>query len=233
MPKMKLKEKEYYKIDPKKILEDVLDSLVERRFSKIKEIEIICFPHVYPSDRFRTTNFLLESIEPFLKKSSVCDMGCGPGIVGLYALTNGAKKVVQCDINPYAVENAKENQKYHEILDKQLKIYQSDCFDHIPTQKFDIIVFNIPFHSDPVKISDPLEHAFFDPGFMGLKKFLRQAEKYSIKEKTKIFIAFSNKGDIRAVENIFTSSSFAWELWKIINQDQTFDNRIYLLRYPL
>ncbi|MCB1115448.1 MAG: methyltransferase [Chlamydiia bacterium] len=228
MPTRQLQEREYYKIDPREILHDILDPTAKKRLVEVRGVEFFCCPHVYPSERFRTTNFLLETVAPFLKHSTVCDMGCGPGIVGLFAVNQGAKKVVQCDINPYAVENAIENRTYHEILSRELEVYESDCFDGIPQQTFDVIIFNPPFHSDLIDIKDPLEHAFFDPNFKTVQKFLKQAEQYS-NDQTKIFIAFSNKGDIRSLEGIFQLSSFEWEIWSQINQDKEFDNRIYML----
>ena len=222
----------YYKKPPKEILRDIeqLNFSNNEKIIEIKHIKMILSPHVYPSDRFRTTNFLLESLEPFLKDARVCDMGCGLGVVGLYAIVKGAKKVVQADINTFAVDNAKKNRTLHKISDKKLEIYQSDCFDKMPPQKFDVIIFNPPFHSDFINIKDPLEHAFFDPSFQTVKKFLNQVAPYSLKRHTRIFLAFSNKGNVDELELIFKSSSFDWKLWKIINQDKEFDNRIYLLR---
>ena len=222
----------YYKLPPSAILQDIYQLSDQPREVEIKGLKMICCPHVYPSDRFRTTNFLLDSIHPFLKDSRVCDMGCGPGIIGLYAISQGAKKVVQADINPFAVKNAEQNKEYHSISDEKMSVYLSNCFDSVPRQRFDTIIFDLPFHSDTVEISDPLQHAFFDPCFQTVKKFLNQVSEFSIKKNTRIFLAFSNKGDTQALENLFEDSIFNWKLWKVTNQDQEFDNRIYLLRKP-
>lgn len=222
----------YYKLPPSAILQDIYQASDQPRTVEIKGLKMICSPNVYPSDKFRTTNFLLDSIHPFLKDSRVCDMGCGPGIVGLYAATQGAKKVVQADINHFAVRNAEQNKEQHNISDENMQIFLSNCFDNVPAQRFDTIVFNLPFHSDPIEISSPLQHAFFDPCFQTVKKFLNQVSGFSLKKNTRIFLAFSNKGDIERLENIFGDSIFNWKLWKVTNQDQQFDNRIYLLMKP-
>ncbi len=155
-------------------------------------------------------------------------MGCGPGIVGLFALHNGADQVVQADINPCAVENARENNTLHGMNEDKIKTYQSNCFDNVPKEVFDVIVFNMPYHCDKIKIDDPLKYAFYDPAFVSIKKFLKQAREYSNKE-TQIFIAFSNKGETELLENIFKQNGYTWELWKITNTDQEYDNRIYRL----
>ncbi|MFY7843263.1 MAG: methyltransferase [Rhabdochlamydiaceae bacterium] len=220
----------YFQLSPKKIIEEIKLRGSQRRMVKIRGIEMICLPGVYPSDQFRTTDFLLESISPFLYQSRVCDMGCGPGVVGLYSFYQGADKVVQSDINPLACSNAKENNHLHKIPDTKAEVFESDCFEYIPIQIFDLIVFNLPFHSNPVKFKDHLEKAFFDPDFISLKKFLKEAPLYCEKGVTKIVLAFSNKGDVKTLESLLNQSQFEWSLWKVINQEQKFDNRLYLLR---
>src|SRR5579864_5016928 len=102
--------KDYFKLDADKIVDDIAASQKEERIN-IKGIDLLVYPHVYPSDKFRTTNFVLENLQPLFKDKTVCDMGCGLGIVGQFALRHGARKVVQVDINPIAVENARANKK--------------------------------------------------------------------------------------------------------------------------
>lgn len=221
--------KEYYQCKAEDIYDDIAASITEEKSITIQGIDLYVLPHVYPSDKFRTTNFVLDSIKPLLPNRTVCDMGCGIGIVGQFALRHGATKAIQADINPYAIENAKLNKNFHGFADKQLQIYLSDCFDNVPLQKFDLIVFNMPYHTDVHEIKDPLEHAFHDPLFRSLKKFLKDLAKYS-HSKTIAAIAFSNKGDIAQLEAIFDTFQLGWELWKIINTDKEYDNRIYLIK---
>jgi methylase of polypeptide subunit release factors len=219
----------YYKLSPEQIVEDIVHTH-EAKKVVIKGLELLVHPNVYPSDRFRTTNFILDHLQPLLHKKAVCDMGCGLGVIGLFALEQGAKRVVQADINSLAVKNAQANRELHHYSPKRLEIYESDCFEQVPLQKFDLIVFNIPFHSEPYKISNPLEYAFHDPEFASTKKFLSQVSTYSHSE-TQIFIAFSNKGDVYQLENLFDASSLKWELWKVANANQEYDNRLYRLTF--
>jgi methylase of polypeptide subunit release factors len=219
---------EYYKLAANEIYEDVNEANQEVIKSQIEGVDLVVFPHVYPSHRFRTTGFVLRNLKNIIKEKKICDMGCGPGIVGLYALQNGADRVVQADINPSAVENAKENNALQGFGENRIKTYLSNCFDSIPKETFDVIVFNMPYHCDKIKIDDPLKYAFYDPAFISIKKFLQQAREYSHK-KTQIFIAFSNKGKTELLEKIFEQNQYNWKLWKITNTDQDYDNRIYLL----
>ena len=219
---------EYYKLAADEIYDDVNETNQEVIKSQVEGVNLVVFPHVYPSYKFRTTGFVLRNLKDLVKGKKICDMGCGPGIVGLYALHNGAERVVQADINPSAVENAKENNTLQGFGENQIKTYQSNCFDNIPKDTFDIIVFNMPYHCDKIKIDDPLKYAFYDPAFVSIKKFLKQAREYSHK-KTQIFIAFSNKGETELLESVFEKNHYDWKLWKITNTDQEYDNRIYLL----
>lgn len=220
--------KSYYRLLPNEICNDVNETNQEVIKTQIEEISIVVFPQVYPSHKFRTTRFLLRSLKNLVKGKKILDMGCGPGIVGLYAIFNGANQVVQADINLNAVANAKENNILQGFKENQIKTYHSNCFDSIPREIFDIIVFNMPFHCDEVKIDDPLKYAFYDPAFTSINKFLKQAKEYS-HEKTEIYIAFSNKGDTTLLESVFEQNQYIWNLWKITNTEQEYDNRIYLL----
>lgn len=222
--------KEFYKISPDEITVAINETNQSQVNGHVEGIDLVIFPHVYPSHQFRSTGVLLRSIKQLIKGKRVCDMGCGPGIVGLFALQHGAKEVVQADINPHAVANAVENNLRYEFTSNQVKAYLSNCFDNVPKQTFDLIIFPMPYHCDMTKIDDPLKYAFYDPGFASITKFLDQANDYS-HSATEILISFSNKGDVQKLENIFTASKFKWELWKIANTDQEFDNRIYRLAY--
>ncbi|MCH9632648.1 MAG: Ribosomal RNA large subunit methyltransferase G [Chlamydiae bacterium] len=220
--------KQYFKYGPEKIIRDVCE-LKTQRLSNISGIELLIDPNVYPSDRFRSSRFLVDELTGILDGVNVCDMGCGPGIVGLVAMYNGAKNVVQVDINPHAVNNARSNRSYHSFEESQLQVYESDCFDNIPSQKFDYILYNPPFHSEKVEIKDPIERAFIDPGFASFEKFLDQSKNY-LEKDAEVIIAFSNKGDTQALESLFTKHGFSWRLWKVANVNVEFDSRLYQLK---
>ena len=196
----------------------------------VEGIKLCIHPHVYPSERFRTTTFVLKNIKERVKNKRICDMGCGPGIVGLYAIANCATSVVQVDINPFAIKNANENIMLNGFQDKNIKTIQSDCFDEIQGQLFDVVIWNIPYHNDSIQISDPLERAFYDPLFASTGKFLSQLPEFT-GTSTEVYIAFSSKGDFLQLQKLFETSGFNWKIWKITNEDQEYDNRIYSLKY--
>jgi methylase of polypeptide subunit release factors len=220
---------QYYKIDPRAIVKDIIKTGKEKLRSVVQGLEFDTYPNVYPSARFRSTQFIFDNIITKVKDKVVCDMGCGSGVLGLFSLKNGAKKVVSADVNPFAFENAIENSRKSGYNESNHEVLLSDCFDGIPLQNFDLIIFNIPFHSDNISIENPLEKAFFDPEFATVKKFLIQCKSYTSNE-TEIVIAFSNKGDTKALESIFDMLEFKWRLWKVKNTDSEYDNRLYIMK---
>ena len=221
---------QYHLYAPGDICQSTLFEAVSQEV-EIMGISVLIEPNVCPSQYFRSTRFLMEHLTSFVKGKSMCDMGCGCGVVGLHALKNGAKRVVQVDINRSAVQNARDNRRLHKYSSKRLAVYNSDCFDDVPKQKFDVIAFNIPFHSDPIEIRNELELAFFDPDFRSTRKCLQQAQDF-IKADSIIIIAFSDKGDVTALERLLNDTGFAWHLWQRGNTMNRYDSRLYFLTSP-
>src|SRR5918912_3176493 len=106
--------------------EEILRKLDKRSSWESVEIQGLKFmvvPEVFPSHYFRTTNFMLTNIRTFFKGKTVNDMGCGFGVIGLYAMYHGASYVVQVDINSHAVKNAMLNRDMHGISTEKICIY--------------------------------------------------------------------------------------------------------------
>lgn len=219
--------KQYYKSSAESIIKDVYN-IRAQRCANILGIELLIDPFVFPSDHFRTTNFLINSLKNLFKGKRICDMGCGAGIIGIVAIYEGADYAVQIDINPYAVQNAKSNRNYHSFDESKLKIYESNCFSRVPFQLFDLIVFNIPFHSDDVEIKNLIERAFIDPNFESVENFLKQAKNY-LSLNGQIIIAFSDKGNVKLLESLFSKYHYEWKIFAQINTNQKYDNRLYSL----
>jgi len=101
-----------------------------------------------PSQVFNPTldSFLLAGHVKIKSEDRVLDMGCGSGFVGIVAAKLGAGEVTASDINPHAVACARANARLNGV-EKKFHAVQSDLFQKIPKQKFDVIVFNPPFSS--------------------------------------------------------------------------------------
>lgn len=197
---------------------------------RLQGIDFTVFPGVFPSQVFRSSRLLLESIQPLVTGKVVADMGCGFGLMGLAAKYYGASKAILVDVNEVAVMNAMFNRDRHGFSEPEVKIFLSDCFDSVPHALFDVIIFNPPFVSDGLQTpARPIERAFYDPSFRALSKFLAQARRYSHRD-TEIVIAFSTKGDVNSLQELFTHCGYSWEIWKIANEHERYDSRIYRLK---
>lgn len=73
--------------------------------------EIIIEPKMaFGTGRHETSRSCLVELERLpLEGKTVLDVGCGSGILGIYAALRGASQVIGYDIDPLAVENSREN----------------------------------------------------------------------------------------------------------------------------
>lgn len=79
--------------------------------------------------------------------SKILDLGCGYGVVGIWAAhTIGAEKVVMSDVNVAALEMAAENVKVNNL--DEIQIINSNGFDNIQDVDFTLIMSNPPYHTD-------------------------------------------------------------------------------------
>lgn len=108
------------------------------------------------------TGAILSQIE-FLPDDKVLDLGCGYGVVGIYAAKLiGADRVVLVDIDPVAVDLAKENAALNGVA--ELSIQLSDGFHDLDAAGFTKIISNPPYHSD-----FSVAKRFIEKGFNRLK----------------------------------------------------------------
>ncbi|MBU3105751.1 class I SAM-dependent methyltransferase [Clostridium gasigenes] len=99
-----------------------------------------------PSNIDKGTLAMLSQVE-FNKNDKILDLGCGYGIVGIFASKLiGAENVIMCDLSPDAVELSKSNATNNGIID--LQIIQSDGLDNITDNNFSLILSNPPYHVD-------------------------------------------------------------------------------------
>ena len=119
------------------------------QYSTNSEIASDCLWNIFMKDGF--------------SKKVVADFGCGPGILGIGALALGASKAMLLEVDPAAVDIAKQNLKIIEgLLGEELNAE----FLNIPLNKFkrrvDIVLQNPPFgvqdtHADRVFLIKAME----------------------------------------------------------------------------
>ena len=133
--------KKYYK--PSKITDKLVVKPIWEEY-KANEGELII--ELDPGMAFgtgdhETTSMCLKALDKYVKKdSTVFDVGCGSGILAIGAAKLGAKKAIGVDLDPVAVESAKENVSYNNL--DNIEILYGNLVEVI-NGKADIVVANI------------------------------------------------------------------------------------------
>ena len=130
-----------------------------------------------------------ERFEPWIdssRVSSILDLCTGSGCIAIscqYAFPEAL--VCASDISAGALEVARKNLQNHQLTDT-LMLYESDLFERIPAQKFDLIVSNPPYVdaedmdalSAEFKAEPSLGLAAGEDGLEIVDRILRQATNY-------------------------------------------------------
>lgn len=92
----------------------------------------------------RVRESLFAMISPYLKDAVVLDLFAGSGLLGIEALSNGAKKVYFVDKNPLSIKIVKENlvnvEEEYELLNMDFLLALKKI-----NAKFDIIFLDPPY----------------------------------------------------------------------------------------
>jgi release factor glutamine methyltransferase len=174
-------------------------------------------------------SFLFVENLSVIDGSTVVDMGTGCGILGIIAAKKAAKVLV-VDMNPYAVQCAKENAKMNGVSDKMLFV-QGDLFAPIRMiRKFDLILFNAPYlPSEEVAESSWIGRAWAG-GFSGretIDRFIRVAPDY-LARNGEILMMQSTLSNVEETLLKFEQRGLGMDV--IARQDVPFFETIVLVR---
>jgi len=115
-------------------------SLREIRFT------IQSMPGIFSYDRLDEGSSLLLETIMIPDHSNILDVGCGYGIIGLYAASHAPSSMVDMlDSNRLAVAATAENLTVNQI--KNAKVYSSDLLECIQDKHYHQIISNPPFHT--------------------------------------------------------------------------------------
>ena len=182
---------------------------------RINGRQFLVYPTVFnPKSYFSGKIFARFVAGMDLKGKSVLDMGCGSGIIGIFASLGGAE-VTAADINPEAVKCTIENAKRNGVADK-IKVYESNLFENPGTEKFHLIFFNPHYYPKEPKNNFELG---FNAGkdYRVLREFARQS-KSRLKQNGAVYLIVSSdinfpfekvgQAGIDAVKNTFNQQGF-------------------------
>lgn len=132
-------------------------------------------------------------------------MGCGTGIISVFAASVGAE-CTAADVNPAAVKATAENAELNGFSHK-IKVIESDLFGNID-ESFDLIFFNPPYY--PKEPRTDFEKAFYaGEGYSVIIEFAVQAVKHLNRDAV-IYMIISSDMDIDAVKNIFINTGLSF-----------------------
>ena len=133
--------KKYYK--PTKIGNKIIIKPIwEKYVSKAGEIVVELNPGMaFGTGTHETTRMCIEALEKYVSPNvTVFDIGTGSGILAIVAAKLNAKKVIGVDLDPVAIDSAKENVLYNGL--DNIEIRHGDLMKVI-NGKAEIVVANI------------------------------------------------------------------------------------------
>lgn len=143
--------KAYFK--PFRVTDDIVIKPTWETLEEVNEGDIVV--DIDPGTAFgtgshETTKLCIQGMEEYLnEETKLLDIGCGSGILSIIGLKLGAQCAVGTDIDPIAVEVAKENAAVNEIPDGKYMVYEGNLIDDEALQKevglgkYDVVVANI------------------------------------------------------------------------------------------
>lgn len=111
--------------------------------------------HIDPGTAFgtgmhETTQLCIRQIRKYVTPdTTILDVGCGSGILGMLALKFGAKYLVGTDLDPCAIDATYENMEVNGITKDQYEVMigniidDKEVQDKVGYEKYDIVVANI------------------------------------------------------------------------------------------
>jgi len=148
------------------------------RIYRYKNCETMVYPGLFSPHFTTSTKILLDFISlRDLKNIRMLELGCGCGIISVFAASNGAI-VTAIDINPAATKAVAEAAQKNAV---KVSVIESDLFQNIDPDNFSLIIINPPFYpGTPVSINEQAwfcgeNFEYFEKLFFQLNDRLRSA----------------------------------------------------------
>jgi len=170
------------------------------------KIEVKVHPDVFPPHLTLSTKILLDFIKPIsLKNKTFLELGCGSGIISLFASKKGAT-VTSTDINPTALQYLKKASESNTL---KVELILSNLFDNLQNRTFEYIVINPPYY--PKKPKNIKEQAWFcGENFEYFKKLFEQLASHTT-QSHHIYMILSEDCNIEHIKNIALTSNLIFE----------------------
>lgn len=142
--------------------------------------------------------------DPQLRGAAVLEVGTGSGLVSLCCLQAGAGRVVATDLNPAAVENARENARllgFGDRLEVRRVPRRSPGAWTVlrPDETFDLIISNPPWEDQRPETVE--QFALYDPGFELLESLVTGARQ-RLRPGGRMWLAYGCVTAIRQIQKV-------------------------------
>ena len=173
--------------DPIFINENCVIHLPSHKINPLPEYDILIQPDMAFGTGHHATTFLIASLlfEEKIYNKTICDAGCGSGVLSILSSKLGAKEIFAYDIDEWSYKSSKKNIKLNKI--KNIKLALGDK-RQMKNKKFDIFIANINRNillEDVEAFSETLERkgilivsGFYDEDLSLIEK---NFEKYNLK----------------------------------------------------
>ncbi len=179
-------------------------------------------PGVFHPKLFFSTKYLVTHLAGHdLVGKRLMDVGTGSGAIAISAAKLGAQ-VTALDVNPAAVENAKDNAKQNGV---SMAAVHSDLWQNVKPEAFDFIVINPPYY--PKKPENDAQKAWYcGEGFEYFHRLFEKLDDYMATD-AEVMMVLSQDCDFESIGKIAASHEFkmvetdqkrtAWEMNYIFN----------------
>ena len=170
-------------------------------------ITTIVHPDVFPPHLTLSTKILLDFISAIdLTQKTFLELGCGSGIISLYASQKGAT-VTASDINKTALEYLTNASKENKL---PVQCVYSNLFEALQEKQFDYIFINPPYY--PKTPENVKQQAWFcGSTFEYFTALFNQLPKYLTKENT-TYMILSEDCELEKIKSIASANKLTMEL---------------------
>lgn len=164
-------------------------------------------PDVFPPQLTFSTKILLNFIKGLsIQNKTFLELGCGSGILAIYAAKKGAI-VTATDINNIALEYLKKSAIDNNVI---LTISESNLFEKLENKTFDFIIINPPYY--PKNTSSIKQKAWFcGKNFEYFEQLFIQIPSYST-SKNEIYMILSQDCELEKIKAIALKNEIIFEL---------------------